>query len=137
MTSSADIEHVDGVAVARPRGDIDTSNALPLRDDLADSLGSGTDELVLDLTSTRYVDSAGIDMLFRLAELMRQRRAILRLVITTGSQLDRLSDIVGLRSAVAVYDTVPEALAAPPKGGTSGGLGGLGKPAESPNGDGA
>jgi anti-anti-sigma factor len=106
------VEYIDRVPVARPRGDIDASNATRLRDDLSESLGRGADELVLDLTSVDYVDSAGIDMLFRLHELLRQRRAILRLVISRGSQLDRLSDLVGLRSAVAVYDSADAALAA-------------------------
>jgi anti-anti-sigma regulatory factor len=41
-------------------------------------------ELIVDLSGTRYLDSAGIDMLFRLAQSLGQRRATLRLVIPPG-----------------------------------------------------
>jgi anti-anti-sigma factor len=107
--ANLDVEYFDNVPLARPRGDIDASNAAYLRDDLRECLRPGADELVLDLGAVGYVDSAGIDMLFRLAGRLGERRAVLRLVITRGSQLDRLADIVGLRGAIAVYDNVEDA----------------------------
>lgn len=107
-----DVEHVDHVPVARPRGDVDAANARRLRDELAGCLGSDADELVLDLSETRYVDSAGIDMLFRLSERVRERRARLLLVIPQASQLSRLAEIVGLSRAMPVHETVEEALGA-------------------------
>ena len=109
--SRLQFERVDGVPVARPSEDIDAANALVLRDELATSL-QGADTLVLDLGATRYVDSAGIDMLFRLNELLRQRRAKLLIVIPQSSQLMRLAQIVALPSAVAIHETVEQALGA-------------------------
>jgi anti-sigma B factor antagonist len=109
--SRLEFERVDGVPVARPSEDIDAANARVLRDELAASL-QGADTLVLDLSATRYVDSAGIDMLFRLNELLRQRRAKLLLVIPQSSQLTRLAQIVALPSAVAIHETVEQALGA-------------------------
>jgi anti-sigma B factor antagonist len=113
-----DVEFFGVVPVARPCGDIDVSTANGLREELSECLAPGTDELVLDLRSVGYVDSAGLDMLFRLGELLRQRRAVLRLVVSRGSQLDRLFDIVGLRAAVAVYESSEEALATHAAGST-------------------
>lgn len=107
-----DVEHRDDVPVVRPRGDIDAANAADVRDELTACLGRGTDRLVLDLSDTNYVDSAGIDMLFRLHERLRQRRAKLLLVIPTDSQLARLAEIVSLPEVVAVHGTVAEALGA-------------------------
>jgi hypothetical protein len=49
-------------------------------------------------------------MLFRFAELLRQRRAALVLVITPESNLARLAEIVGLPHAMAVYASVEDAL---------------------------
>jgi anti-sigma B factor antagonist len=109
----ADTERHDGVPVVRPREDIDAANAAALREQLAECVDSGTDRLIVDLTGTRYIDSAGIDMLFRLGELLRQRRATLLLVIAPESNLARLAEIVGLAHAMPVLGTVQEALGAP------------------------
>jgi stage II sporulation protein AA (anti-sigma F factor antagonist) len=107
------VERVDSVAVARPRGDIDASNADRLHDELAKCLDGGdAEDLVLDLGEVRYVDSAGIDMLFRLAERLRRRRARLLLAMPAGSPLLRLAEIVGLPRAVEIHPSVDEALAA-------------------------
>jgi anti-sigma B factor antagonist len=107
-----DIERRNEVPVAKPRGDIDVANAPQLREELADCLAPGADVLVLDLSATAYVDSAGLDMLFRLDERLHQRRARLMLVIPLGSPLARLVKIVALDSAVAIHDSVEAALEA-------------------------
>jgi anti-sigma B factor antagonist len=112
-----DIERIDDVPVARPRGDIDAANARRTRVELIECIEqAAADDLVLDLTATRYIDSAGIDMLLRLSELLRQRRARLRLVIAPASPLARLAEIVGLSRAMPVHASVEEALSAPPGG---------------------
>jgi anti-anti-sigma factor len=106
------VERLDDVPVARPRGDIDVANANQLRDELSDCLAHGGDSLVLDLSDTRYVDSAGLDMLFRLNERLRERRVQLLLVIPPGSQLARLVEIVALPRAVTVLPSLDEAMRA-------------------------
>jgi anti-sigma B factor antagonist len=105
-----DVERRDEVPVARSRGDIDAANASRLREELAECMTPGANVLVLDLTDTAYVDSAGLDMLFRLSERLRQRRARLLLVIAAGSPLARLAKIVALENAVAIHATVKDAL---------------------------
>ena len=110
MTTVA-FELRSGIRVAHPIGDIDAFSAGGLRDELTQTVNGGSRGLIVDLSRTRYVDSAGIDMLLRLNERLRERRATLRLVIPSGSQLDRLAEIVGLHSAVAIHDSVEEAVA--------------------------
>ena len=110
--SRAEVERRDGVPVVRPREDIDAANAAALREQLADCVDVGIDQLIVDLSGARYIDSAGLDMLFRLAELLRQRRAALVLVITPESNLARLAAIVGLPHAMTVHATVEDALGA-------------------------
>jgi anti-anti-sigma factor len=109
--SALNVERIDGVCVARPSEDIDASNARRVRDALVACLDEGGDDLVLDLTDARYVDSAGIDMLFRLHEVLRDRRGRLLLVIPAQSNLARLAEIVALPSAVPVHDSLQRALA--------------------------
>lgn len=107
-----EVERVNDVPVVRPRQDIDAANATQLRAELTACLDRGAEHLVLDLGATRYLDSAGIDMLFRLSERLRQRRARLLVVIPPSSQLARLAEIVALPSAMPVHETVEDALAA-------------------------
>jgi anti-anti-sigma factor len=109
-----EIERLDEVPVARPRGDIDAANATRVREELGRCLAEGVDRLVLDLSETRYLDSAGLDMLFRLSERLRQRRITLLLVIPPTSNLARLAQIVALPDAVQVRDTLGQALDEPP-----------------------
>jgi anti-anti-sigma factor len=105
-------EQIDGVHVARPRGDIDAANATLVDKELVRSLEPDGDCLVLDLGQTRYLDSAALDMLFRLHDRLRQRRGSLYLIIPPDSPLKRLVAIVGMPKLVPVHETVAEALSA-------------------------
>lgn len=104
-------ERRGAIAVARPLEDIDAANAEDVRLQLADAVDERCEALVLDLGQTRYVDSAGIDMMFRLASLLQDRRSELRVVIPEGSPLRRLAEIVSLEAAMAVDADVEAALA--------------------------
>lgn len=110
------IEQIEGVPVAHIREDIDVANAPAIQQQLSDALGPDALSLVVDLSATQYVDSAGVDMLLRLSDLLDHRRAKLILVIPDTSQLKRLAMIVGLPEVVAVHpsltDAVPEAVKA-------------------------
>jgi anti-sigma B factor antagonist len=107
-----EIEQVDGVPVAKLSEDLDAANAATVHRELAEALGPNALTLVVDLSSTRYVDSAGIDMLLRFSDRLNRRRAKLVLVVPENSQLRRLFAIVGLPEAIAVHATVEDARAA-------------------------
>jgi anti-anti-sigma factor len=110
--SQLDLEQIEGVPVAHLGEDVDAANATATQQQLADALGPDALSLIVDLSATRYVDSAGIDMLLRLSDRLSDRRASLILVIPETSQLMRLVTIVGLPEAVAVHPDVPDALQA-------------------------
>jgi anti-anti-sigma factor len=103
---------VDGVAVAGLPADVDAANAARLREELAYTVPHGSRDLVLDLADTRYIDSAGIEMLFRIAQRLTERRAVLRLVIPPSSHLLRLASIAGLDRAMRIHETRAGAVAA-------------------------
>jgi len=112
-----ELERIDGVPVAHVSEDVDAANAVTAERQLADGLGPDASSLVVDLSDTRYLDSAGIDMLLRLSDRLADRRAKLILVIPDSSQLKRLVSIVGLDKAIAIHPTLAQALrraAAPP-----------------------
>ncbi len=108
--SALDIERIDGVPIAHVSDDLDAANAATVQRQLADTLGPDASTLIVDLSDTRYLDSAGIDMLLRLSDRLDHRRAKLILVIPATSQLKRLAAIVGLPDAIAIHPTLPEAL---------------------------
>ena len=108
--SALDIERIDGVPIAHVNEDIDAANAATTQQQLADALGPDASSLIVDLSDTRYLDSAGIDMLLRLGDRLDHRRAKLILVIPDTSQLMRLATIVGLPDAIAVHPTLLAAL---------------------------
>jgi len=108
--SALEVERIDGVPVARCKQDIDGDNAQAIQAQLSACIGPDTDSVVLDLSAARYVDSAGLDMLFRFGERLAQRRSALLLVIPEDSQLNRLAALVALPQAVAVHATVEGAL---------------------------
>lgn len=105
------LERVDGMPVAHVREDVDAANAAITEEQLADALGPDASSLVVDLSETRYLDSAGIDMLLRLSDRLDQRRAKVILVIPDTSQLKRLATIVGLPEAIPTHPTLAAALA--------------------------
>ena len=104
--NSVAIERIDGVPVARVSDDIDAANAATVQAQLAEALGPDALSLIVDLSETRYVDSAGLDMLLRLSDRLDHRRAKLMLVIPETSQLNRLATIVGLPQAMPVHPTL-------------------------------
>src|SRR5947209_18972820 len=99
-----EVRYVGRVPVVRPRGDIDAASASLLHEEVSRRLPPDADELIMDLSATRYLDSAGIDVIFRLHERLRQRRAVLRVVLPPASPLQRLFAIVALPTAVALYN---------------------------------
>ncbi len=73
------------VPVAAIDGEVDASNAGEVGGDLRALVTNRSTDLVVDLSPTRYLDSAGINLLFRLGEELRARQLELRLVIADGS----------------------------------------------------
>lgn len=110
--SSVETTYADGVPVARLPEEVDAANASRVGAEVAECIRTNVFEVVVDMGRTEFIDSAGIDMLFRLSERLRQRRVMLRVVIPPGSPVARLAEIVGLRSAMPVHQSVTEALAA-------------------------
>jgi len=53
----------DGVTVVKVSGDLDVSDALPLRETLGLAQGEGATPVLLDLAGVGFIDSAGIGLL--------------------------------------------------------------------------
>ncbi|MDP8943327.1 MAG: STAS domain-containing protein [Actinomycetota bacterium] len=113
MSTPADlaVEQRDDVVVARIEGEIDRSNA----DDIADALFGAVPNmalgLVLDLSATTYIDSAGVHLLFGIANRLRRRQQQLRAVVPDGAHIARVLSVVALDRTVPLHPTVDGAVA--------------------------
>lgn len=101
------------VAVVTAAGDIDITNAEGLRDALLSALNAGAAGLIADLTSTTFLDSAGITALVRAARRATATDATLRLAVAAPPVL-RVLSLVGLDRLIEVYPSLADAVASLP-----------------------
>lgn len=104
------VERRSGAIVAHLGGEVDMTNAGSVREELLASVPNDARALVIDLSACRYLDSAGIEVLFDMARRLRRRRQELRLTLPPGSPLKRLLDLTEVASAAPVYETLDAAL---------------------------
>lgn len=106
-----DVTHHSEHPVVSIEGEIDASNATEIGDAVRAVLSNRTSALVIDLTPTSYLDSAGINLLFQLGAELRDRQQQLHLVAPAGSAVARMLDIFGLSTSGLTHPTCEEALA--------------------------
>ena len=105
------VEQHGAVAVARLAGEVDLSNAASVEDQISRGLGEVT-SVAVDLAGLRYLDSAGLALLSRLATRIAGPGGTLRLVVPPGAMVRRALQISGLAEAIPVDETVEAALVA-------------------------
>jgi anti-sigma B factor antagonist len=100
----------DEVPVARVQGEVDASNVKEIGDRMRSLLSNRSVAMVIDLSATTYLDSAGINLLFALGEEMRGRQQRLAVVVADASPIARMISLTGLDQALPVHPTLPAAL---------------------------
>ena len=105
-----DERHGD-VPVVTIEGEIDASNAPEIADRMRVALSNQAKVLIVDLTPTTYIDSAGINVLFRLGVELKERQQELHVVVAATSPIARMLAIVGLDRALPTHATREAALA--------------------------
>jgi stage II sporulation protein AA (anti-sigma F factor antagonist) len=93
-------------------GDIDLARAPELREELRGSVHNQDVGLIVDLSAVRYLDSAGVNVLFEVAGDLTTRRIALAVVVPEGGLLDRVVELVNLRAVARIERTVDDAVAA-------------------------
>ena len=102
----------DRIVIAAVTGEIDMSNATDLRTAIVEATPNDALGLVLDLSRVDYVDSAGIHMLYRLGENLRDRGQTLRVVIPPQSPASDSLRLAGVKRHVDVVEELDEAMRA-------------------------
>ena len=98
-----DTSTVNGIEMVRISGEIDLSNAARVRDAISAALPD-LPEVCVDLSGTEYLDSAGIAMLFRLAERLSYNRQELQLVVPSDAPIRAVISLTRLDRVISVKD---------------------------------
>lgn len=112
MIGALQLERQGEVPVGRLSGEIDVTQVPVIRDRLYRALDNRGDGLLIDLSDATYIDSAVVNLLFELADRLRTHQMRLAVVVPEGGLVDRVLEIVDLRSVVDVHRGFDEALAA-------------------------
>jgi anti-anti-sigma factor len=102
----------DDVPVLRLEGEIDISNVAEVRSRMRELVTNQQHALIVDLTPTSYLDSAGINLLFATGEEMRGRQQQLHVVLEEASPLTRMVSLTGLDKSLPTHGTLERALEA-------------------------
>lgn len=104
------IEMIRGVPVVAAPEEIDIGNAGLLRAALLQVAAHGYATVVLDLSRTRFCDSAGLTVLIRAHKGAIAEGGELRLVVGTP-QVQRILTVTGLRQLLRYFPSVTAAVA--------------------------
>ena len=112
MSTSAELgfERHDLAVVATLEGEVDMTNAEYVRDEITSQVPNDAHLLVIDLSTTQYLDSAAIELLFELSRRLIRRRQELRLVVPDESPLTRLLMLTDVGSVAPVHPDLAAAL---------------------------
>ena len=97
------------VRIAVIKGEIDLSNATEIGSQLEASVPNSAEALVVDLSGTTHLDSAGFRLLYGLRRQLDARGQELRLVVPDDGLIMKVISITGLDQAVSIYPTVERA----------------------------
>jgi anti-anti-sigma factor len=101
-------------AVVTATGEIDLTNAEGLRDALLSALNAGALGLVVDMTATTFIDSAGVTALVRASRRATATEATVRLAVIAPAVL-RVLNLVGIDQLIQVHPSVTDAVASLPE----------------------
>ena len=97
--------------IARPHGDIDMAVTPGLKAALIDAVTEySAGCLVVDLSCVEYIDSSGIELLFRLHGALTGESVDLIVVAPPGTSAARLLGMVALDDIGEIRGSLPEAL---------------------------
>ena len=107
-----DIAVDDGIVVARVGGDIDISNRTTVASRILAAMDNDAVGLVIDLAPVRYLDSAGISMLFEIARQLETCRQRMGIALDEDSPVRKLLKITNIHEVVTLCASVDECAAA-------------------------
>jgi anti-sigma B factor antagonist len=105
---------INGMPVVTTPAEIDAATADQLRAALLHAGGRGHTTIVVDMTRTRFCDSAGLTVLVRAHKRAVAEGGELRLVIAADGAVARIFAITRLDLVIPLFSSLDEALAPRP-----------------------
>jgi anti-anti-sigma factor len=105
-------EHRGMLCVVRLHGEVDISNDREVLVAIETAVPHSALRLIMDLTHTTYLDSAGLALLLRLAERMQARRQQMRIVAPLGSPVRTVLELTGLPRVIPLERRLEDAVRA-------------------------
>lgn len=105
-------EHRGILCVIRLHGEVDISNDREVLAAIETAVPHSALRLIVDLSHTTYLDSAGLALLVRLAERMQARRQQMRIVAPLGSPVRIVLELTGLPSVIPLEGRLEDAVRA-------------------------
>ena len=108
------VEVIEGVPVVTAPEEVDIANAAALKAALMEAALRETAEpdralLVVDMSRTRFCDSAGLNALVGAARQARANGGEVRMVVVGGA-VSRIVELTGVDRVIAIYPSLEEAL---------------------------
>jgi anti-anti-sigma factor len=104
-------EQRGALSLIRIHGEVDISNDARVLAAMEEAVPQGAVRIVVDLTHTTYLDSAGLALLLRLGERLQGRRQHLTLVVPVGSPVRAVLELTGLPRVISLQTRLEDALA--------------------------
>ncbi len=104
------LERHDGVPVLMLDGEVELTRTSALRDELLGAVTNQDYGLVVDMRGVTYLDSAGVHVLFDVAERLESRQQELVAVVPDRAIIERVLELVDLRSAISTHGSLEAAI---------------------------
>lgn len=91
-------------------GEIDTTNANQVYDELIAALVPGVSVLIADMTGTLFCDSSGVHALMHANESASARDVRMRLAVSPTTSVRRVLQLIGVGRVIPVHESLEEAL---------------------------
>lgn len=109
--ASLEFERAGSVLVVRAEGELDLANVDDLQRVIKQHVAGDVSAVVIDLSRVGFLDSSGVEMLFRLQDALEMRQIDLALVIPRGALIRRAIEIADRTGTLAVSEERDAAIA--------------------------
>lgn len=106
-----DVQQRDDCVVLAVAGEVDLASAPELRDRLFDLVSDGHRRIVVDLSTTEFLDSTGLGALVAGLKRLRAHEGEMRLVCTTA-RVRKVFEITHVDRVLPLHESVDEACTA-------------------------
>lgn len=103
-------EHIQKIIIVTVFGRIDAMTAPQLRDRVTDLGASGNSQFIIDLSTSEFIDSAGMAVLITLLKRIRQANGEIKLVWPRNEMPRRVLKLIRFDQVFDMAETTDDAL---------------------------